>query len=157
MIPHSRRGVTIKTAAFLAVFTMAGNASAGTQTFTPVVGGSPAYREQPALLNGKKVTLVRVTLYFHQMDLPPGSAQPIGLELFKYFLKDASGNIGHCEQWIKKVQTDEAAWTKQHQTFPYLEINTAENAVPLKINGRTIYRGEDVLCWEAMDFGPPVY
>jgi hypothetical protein len=157
VIPHCEHAVRIKTAILLTVLIAASPPSAATPNFTPFVGGSPAYKEQQAVLNGKKITLVQVTIYFHQMDLPPGSAQPIGLAFFKYFLKDTSGNMGHCEQWIKKVQADEGAWTKQKPTFPYLEINTAENAVPLKINGQTVYRGKDVLCWETMDFGPPVY
>src|SRR5882757_6697437 len=87
-------------------------AIAQAQDFTPFVGGSPAVTESKAIFQGKPVTIVRITAYFHQMDLPPGSAQPIGLEEFKFFIKDPNGNMAKCENWVRKVQADEAAWSK---------------------------------------------
>jgi len=131
--------------------------SARAQDFTPFAGGSPAFTEFKAMFQGKPVTIVRITAYFHQMDLPPGSAQPIGLEEFKFFIKDPNGNMAKCEKWIQKVQADEAAWTKAKPTFPYLEINIAAGAKPVTVGGVTTFRGFDVRCWEAMDFGPPLY
>ena len=127
------------------------------QNFAPFAGGSPAFAESKAMLNGKPVTIVRITAYFHQMDLPPGSAQPVGLEYFKFFIKDPNGNMAHCERWIGRIQADEAAWSKSKPTFPYLEINIAEGAKPVTVNGMQAFRGTDVRCWEAMDFGPPLY
>jgi hypothetical protein len=127
------------------------------QDFTPFAGGSPAFAESKAMLDGKLVTIVRITVYFHQMDLPPHSVQPIGLEYFKYFVKDSNGNMARCENWIKRIQADEAAWTKSKPTFPYLEVNMAEGAKPVVVNGLQAFRGYDVRCWEAMDFGPPLY
>ncbi len=133
-------------------------ASAGsTLNFTPFTAGGPAYQESKAMLNGQPVTIVRITAYYHQMDLPPRSAQPIGLEYFKFFIKDPSGNMAHCEKWIDRIQADEAAWTKQKPTFPYLEIDMAQGAKPVVVNGMSTFRGADVHCWEAMDFGPPLY
>ena len=132
-------------------------AVARAQDFTPFVGGSPAFVESKAMFQGKPVTIVRITAYFHQMDLPPGSAQPIGLEEFKFFIKDPNGNMARCEKWVQKVQADEAAWSKAKPTFPYLEIVIAEGARPITVNGVTTFRGFDVRCWEAMDFGPPLY
>jgi len=148
----------MKAAAILAMLAFAGTASAAsTPNFTPFAGGAPAYKEQSAMMLGNRVTIVRITSYFHQMDLPPHSAQPIGLEYFMYFLKDTAGNMAHCEKWIDKVQADEAAWTKQKPTFPYLEINTAKGAKPFELQGHIVYHGKDIRCWEAMDFGPPLY
>ena len=131
--------------------------TARAQNFTPFAGGSPAFAESKAMLNGKPVTIVRITAYFHQMDLPPHSAQPFGLEYFKFFIKDPNGNMADCERWIKRIQADEAAWSPSKPTFPYLEINIAEGAKPVVVNGMTAFRGFDVRCWEAMDFGPPLY
>jgi hypothetical protein len=127
------------------------------QDFAPFVGGSPAFTESKAMFQGKPVTVVRITAYFHQMDLPPRSAQPIGLEEFKFFIKDPNGNMAKCEKWVQKVQADEAAWSQAKPTFPYLEINIAEGAKPVTVNGLATYRGFDVRCWEVMDFGPPLY
>ena len=62
------------------------------QDFTPFAGGSPAFTESKAMLNGQPVTVVRITAYFHQMDLPPSSALQIGLQEFKFFMKDPNGN-----------------------------------------------------------------
>jgi len=132
-------------------------ALAHAQDFAPFAGGSPAFTESKAMFEGKPVTIVRITAYFHQMNLPPHSAQPIGLEEFKFFIKDPNGNMARCEKWVQKVQADEAAWSKAKPTFPYLEINIAEGAKPLTVNGLATYRGFDVRCWEAMDFGPPLY
>ena len=103
------------------------------------------------------MTLVRITYEYHEMDLPPGSVQPIGLIFIRYFIKDAAGNMAHCEKWIKRVQADEAAWTRQKPTFPYFELNVATNAKPLKWKGMDVYSGADVRCWEAMDFGQPLF
>jgi hypothetical protein len=127
------------------------------QDFTPFAGGSPAFTESKAMLDGQLVTVVRITVYFHQMDLPPHSAQPIGLEYFKFFIKDPNGNMSRCEKWVQKVQADAAAWSPSKPTFPYLEINIADGAKPVVVNGMTAFRGFDVRCWEAMDFGPPLY
>ena len=132
-------------------------AVAQAQDFSPFVGGSPAFKEFKALFEGKWVTVVQITAYFHQMNLPPHSAQPIGLEEFRFFVKDAKGNMARCEKWIQKVQADEAAWSKAKPTFPYLEINLADGAKPLTVRGTTAYRGFDARCWETMDFGPPLY
>ena len=132
-------------------------ASAWAVDFSSFTGGSPAFSEYKAMFQGKPVTIVQIRAYYHQMDLPPGSAQPIGLEEFKSFIKDPNGNMAHCEKWVQKVQADEAAWNKSKPTFPYLEINIAEGAKPVVVNGVTTYRGFDVRCWEAMDFGPPLY
>ena len=132
-------------------------AIAQAQDFAPFVGGSPAFREFNAMVDGKPVTVVQITAYFHQMNLPPHSAQPIGLEEFRFFIKDAKGNMARCEKWIQKVQADEAAWSKAKPTFPYLEINLADGAKPVTVRGTTAYRGFDARCWETMDFGPPHY
>jgi hypothetical protein len=132
-------------------------ATAQAQDFAPFVGGGPAFAESKAMFEGKPVTIVRITAYYHQMDLPPGSAQPIGLEEFKFFIKDTKGNMARCEKWIQKVQADEAAWGKAKPTFPYLEINIADGAKPVTVKGMTVYRGFDARCWETEDFGPPLY
>jgi len=131
--------------------------AAHAQDFSPFVGGSPAFAESKATFEGKPVTIVRITAYLHQMNLPPGSAQPTGLEEFKFFIKDAQGKMARCEKWVQKVQADEAAWTKAKPTFPYLEINIAEGAKPVTVRGMAVYRGFDAGCWETMDFGPPLY
>jgi hypothetical protein len=127
------------------------------QDFAPFVGGGPAFAESKAMFEGKPVTIVRITAYYHEMDLPPRHAQPIGLEEFKFFIKDPYGNMARCEKWIRKVQADEAAWSKAKPTFPYLEIDIAERSKPVTIRGMTVYRGVDARCWETMDFGPPLY
>ena len=132
-------------------------AVAQAQDFAPFVGGNPAFKEFQAKVDGKPVTVVQITAYFHQMNLPPHSAQPIGLEEFRFFIKDAQGNMDRCEKWIQKVQADEAAWSKAKPTFPYLEINLADNAEPVTIRGTTGYHGYAARCWETMDFGPPLY
>jgi hypothetical protein len=132
-------------------------AIAQAQDFAPFVGGSPAFAESKAMFEGKPVTIVRITAYFHQMNLPPHSAQPIGLEEFRFFIKDAKGNMARCEKWIQKIQADEAAWSKAKPTFPYLEINIADGAKPVTVKGVTTYRGFDARCWETMDFGSPLY
>ena len=62
--------------------------AAQTLTFPPFTAGGPAFVESHTTLNGHPVTVVRITAFYHQMDLPAGSAQPIGLEYFKYFIKD---------------------------------------------------------------------
>jgi len=153
---QARNGAAI--AVLLAGLTVAGFASAaGTPNFGPDTGGNPTYKELPAVVGGKNVTLVRITYEYHEMDLPPGSAQPIGLIPVRYFVKDAAGNMAHCGEWIKKIQADEAAWTRQKPTFPYFEINIATKATPLKWKGMSVYKGTDVRCWEAMDFGAPLF
>lgn len=128
---------------------------------TVTAGGSPLYREGTVTEQGRPTTLAKISLYFHQMDLPPGSVQPIGLEEFFYILaSDKTGNARHCATWVERVRADEAAWTKQDKLFPYLQIAIAPNARPVAIaalNGLTAWRDKDVLCWEAMDFGPPLY
>jgi hypothetical protein len=148
----------MKTAAILTLVALSSTASAaGAQNFTPATGGNPTFKEQSATVAGKTVTLVRITYEYHEMDLPPGSAQPIGLIFIRYFIKDSAGNMAHCEKWIKKVQADEATWTKQKPTFPYFELNIAENAKALKWKGMEVFTGMDVRCWEVMDFGPPLF
>lgn len=132
--------------------------AASTPDFTPFTGGGPLASEFGAKLNGKPVTIVQLSAYYHQMDLPKGSVQPIGLELFFFVIKSAKpGNAAHCEQWVAQVQADEAAWTKQSPTFPYLEINHAKDARPVLINGLQAYQDADVECWEARDLGPPLF
>jgi hypothetical protein len=148
----------MKTIAVLALLTASASAAAAeTANFTPQTGGNPTFTEVPATIAGKSVTLVRITYEYHEMDLPPGSAQPIGLIPIRYYVKDSAGNMAHCEKWIKKIQADEAAWTKQKPTFPYFELNVASNAKPVKWKGMAVYKGADVRCWEAMDFGPPLF
>jgi hypothetical protein len=127
------------------------------QDFAPFVGGSPSFSESRATFEGKPVTIVRIIAYYHQMNLPPRHAQPIGLGESRFFIKDPYGNMARCEKWIRKVQADEAAWTKAKPTFPYLEINIAENTKPVTIRGMAVYRGVNVRCWETMDFGSPLY
>jgi hypothetical protein len=128
-----------------------------TPEFSPYVGGFPSFGERGALINGKKVTLVAITAFVHDMDLPPGGVQELDGET-KYFVKDdGAGNMAHCEKWIKQVRADERAWTKKDATYPYLEINVATNAKPLTWKGMTVYRGFDVRCWEVMDFGQPEF
>ncbi len=141
----------------IAGFTLAASLpvyAAQTPTFTPFVGGSSTFSEVSATISGKKVTLVRIDSFVHDMDLPPGSVQLFS-DSVKYFLKDGSGNPDHCEKWIKRIAADEAAWTKKSGTYPYLEINVATNAKPLTWKGTKVYKGADVRCWEAMDFGQP--
>lgn len=57
----------------------------------------------------------------------------------------------------KKIQADEAAWSRAKPTFPYLEINIADGAKPVTIRGTTAYHGYAARCWETMDFGAPLY
>ncbi len=148
----------MKAAAFLALLAAnSGISAAATPNFSPQTGGNPAFKEVPATVKGKTVTLVRITYEYHEMDLPPGSVQPIGLIPIRYFIKDAAGNMAHCEKWVKRVQADEAAWTRQKPTFPYFELNVADNANALKWKGMDVFKGTDVRCWEAMDFGPPLF
>jgi hypothetical protein len=133
-------------------------AAAQTQSFTPFDGGAPDAGEIPGTLNGKAVTVLRITADYHQMNLPPHTAQPIGLRNFFYVLKGSpTGHSARCEAYIKKVQKDEAAWTKASPTFPYLEINFAQGAKQVTVNGIGVYREIDIQCWEAFDMGPPVF
>jgi hypothetical protein len=148
----------MKAAAFLALLAASTGASgAATPNFTPATGGNPTFKEESAVVDGKTVTLVRITYEYHEMDLPPGSVQPIGLIFIRYFTKDSAGNMTHCEKWIKRVQADEAAWTRQKPTFPYFELNVTANARALKWRGMDVFKGTDVRCWEAMDFGQPLF
>jgi hypothetical protein len=124
--------------------------------FTPFVGGGPYFVEGTTTINGMKVTLVGITAFLHDMDLPPGSVQEFDGET-KLFIKDVAGNVAHCEKWIKRIRADEAAWTNKDATYPYIEINVASNAKPLTWRGKQVYRGTDMRCWEVMDFGPPDY
>src|ERR1700761_8778657 len=126
--------------AILALSALSLSVVAQAQDFAPFVGGSPAFKESKAMFEGKPVTLVQITAYFHQMNLPPRSVQPIGLEEFRFFIKDVKGNMARCEKWIQKVQADEAAWSKSKPTFPYLEINVADGAKPVTVRGMTVYR-----------------
>ncbi|HTJ63213.1 MAG TPA: hypothetical protein VL899_05325 [Alphaproteobacteria bacterium] len=148
----------MKTIALLALLTASASASAaGAANFAPATGGKPTYEELRATVAGKAATLVRVTYEYHEMDLPPGSTQPIGLIPVRYFVKDFAGNMARCETWIKRIRADESAWTKQKPTYPYFELNVATNAKPLTWKGMAVYKGTDVRCWEAMDFGPPLF
>ncbi len=122
--------------------------------FTPYVGGNPSLGERAAIIDGKKVTLIGITAFLHDMDLPPGGVQEFDGET-KYFVKDGTGNLAHCKKWIKRIEADERSWTKRDGTYPYLEINVASNAEPLTWKGMTVYKGADVRCWEVMDFGQP--
>jgi hypothetical protein len=145
-------------AASAALFVSISAFAAQTPTFTPYDGGAPASDEIAGTFNGKPVIMVRISADYHQMNLPPQTAQPIGLRRFFYFLKNGTkGNAARCETWVKKVKTDEAAWTKASPTFPYLEINIAQGAKPVTINGIGVYRDADVQCWEAQDLGAPVF
>jgi hypothetical protein len=128
--------------------------AAETPNFTPYVGGNPTFGQKAAVIDGKKVTLIAITAFLHDMDLPPGGVQEFDGET-KYFVKDGTGNLAHCEKWIKRIKADERAWTKKDGTYPYLEINVASNAKSLTWKGMTVYKGTDVRCWEAMDFGQP--
>ncbi|HEX4505527.1 MAG TPA: hypothetical protein VH722_07330 [Alphaproteobacteria bacterium] len=85
-----------------ALVALSSSAAAHAQDFSPFVGGGPAFREFKAMVEGRQVTVVQITAYFHQMNLPPRSVQPIGLEEFRFFIKDAQGNTDRCEKWIKK-------------------------------------------------------
>ncbi len=145
-------------AACAALFASASALAAETPTFTPYDGGAPGYDEIAGTFNGRPVIMVRIAASYHQMNLPPLTAQPIGLRTFFYFLKTgAKGNAARCETWVKTVKKDEAAWTKASPTFPYLEINIAQNAKPVTINGTTVYRDADVQCWEGLDLGAPLF
>ena len=140
------------------LFASASALAAQTPTFTPYDGGAPASGEIAGTYAGKPVIMVRISADYHQMNLPPQTAQPIGLRRFFYFLKNGTkGNAARCETWIRKVKKDEAAWTKASPTFPYLEINIAQGAKPVTINGIGAYRDADVQCWEAQDLGPPLF
>ncbi len=147
----------MKTIAILALLAAGTASGAGTANFSPATGGNPTFKEQSATVEGKTVTLVRITYEYHEMDLPPGSVQPIGLIFIRYFIKDSTGNMAHCEKWIERVRADEAAWTKQKPTFPYFELNVAANAKALKWKGMDVFKGTDVRCWEAMDLGQPLF
>jgi hypothetical protein len=125
---------------------------------TVFVGGNPGFEVKSVTVDGTRQTVVQMTGYFHQMDLPPHSVQPIGLEEFFFVLKARDPWFAdRCEKWITTVHDDEGAWTDRDPTYPYFEIDIAANARPLTINGLRVYREKDVLCWEAMDFGPPLY
>lgn len=131
----------------------------GTTVFT---GAAPFYAELALPVDGTLIdtpaTVVKVGAWYHQMNLAPGSIQPIGLLVHFYIAKNpATGNASRCEQWVNQVRQDEQAWSASSATFPYLEIDVAPGAKPVTLNGQQIYRDSDVLCWEARDFGPPVY
>jgi hypothetical protein len=122
--------------------------------FSPFAGARPTYGERATVIDGKKVTLVVVQAFLHDMGLGPGGVQEFDEEK-RYFVKDGSGNLFRCEKWIKQVNADERAWKTKDGKYPYLEINVATNAKPITFAGKTVYRGADVRCWEAMDFGQP--
>jgi hypothetical protein len=122
------------------------------------VGGAPAYEEIQSTFHGQPVTLVQMSASYHQMDLQPHHVQVIGLIEFFYVLKEKPDYQARtCEKWITQIQGDEAAWTQDDAMYPYFELDTAAHAKPMTINGLHVYRAKDVLCWEAMDFGPPLY
>jgi hypothetical protein len=62
-----------------------------------------------------------------------------------------------CEKWITQIQDNKAAWTKDDAMYPYFELDIAANAKAMTINGLRVYRARGVLCWEAMDFRPPLF
>ena len=145
-------------AACATLFASASALAAQTPNFTSYDGGAPGFDEIAGTYAGKPIIMVRIAASYHQMNLPPQTAQPIGLRTFFYFLKAGPhGNAARCETWVKKVKMDEAAWTKASPTFPYLEINIAQGAKPITINGIAVYRDPDVQCWEALDLGAPVF
>jgi hypothetical protein len=138
--------------------------------FTPVgiyTGGMPAFSEQHVVPDGRKsmATVLQISAALHQMDLLPGSVQPIGLAtLFSIAKENNDGQAARCMRWVERVANGEAAWmaapvTAKPMTFPYLAMTVAAGATPAyTINGgMPVYREADVLCWEAEDFGPPVY
>ncbi len=126
---------------------------------TIFVGGNPFYQQSTILMpDGEENAIIRIGSYFHQMDLAPHSAQPIGLgRIFNVLRDPGSWYAARCEQWVQKVHDDEAAWTSASKTYPYLVIDIAADAQPVTINGVSAYGAKDVLCWEAFDFGPPLY
>jgi hypothetical protein len=125
---------------------------------TVFVGGGPGYEEIQTTFHGQPVTLVQMVASYHEMDLPPHHVQVIGLEEFFFVLKEKPDyQAKTCEKWITQVQGDEAAWTQNDTMYPYLELDIAAKAKVMNIDGYNVYRAKDVLCWEAMDFGPPLY
>jgi len=142
--------------AWLGVFVLAIPVSAMAQT--TFVGGGPAYQEMTVNIEGTPRTVVQLTGYFHQMDLAPHHAQPIGLGEAFYVVKDEKPwNASHCETWIKQIQGDELAWNEKKTMFPYWEIQIAADAKPYYVDGMPVWHDRDVSCWEAMDFGPPLF
>jgi len=121
-------------------------------------GGAPGWSQWQGTINGKPVTIVQMWADYHEMDLPPGHTQPIGLiEYVNVALENPTFQARRCEKWIEQVQHDEADWTEDARTYPYLEIDIASHAKFVLVDAEQVYRAKDVLCWEAMDFGPPVY
>ncbi|MGH6878644.1 MAG: hypothetical protein ACREHV_14880 [Rhizomicrobium sp.] len=138
---------------------VSGSAQFGGDWVGPLVftGADPAFQEMPAPIEGQRV-IVQINAYFHQMDLAPHRTQPIGLvEYFNVEKGTHDYQAEMCEKWTTKVHDDEADWTEGQTVFPYLEIDIAKHAKPFMLNGVQVYRARDVLCWEAMDFGPPLY
>jgi hypothetical protein len=127
--------------------------AAQTPTFTPYVGAEPTYGQRSAVVGGKTVKLAAITAFLHDMD-NSGGVQEFDGET-QYFIEDGSENLAHCKRWIKQIQADEKAWIKGDATYPYLEINTASNAKPLTWKSHAVYKGAEVRCWEARDFGQP--
>jgi hypothetical protein len=133
-------------------------AAGSTPEFSPFAGGRPESFELHRTLYGKPVTIVQIRVSYHQMNLPPLTAQPIGFRKYYYVLKGKRAlNAARCEKWVEKVQKDEAAYTKASPTFPYFEINLAQGAKPLTVGGLDVFKEADVQCWEALDLGPPVF
>jgi len=125
---------------------------------TVFVGGNPSFGEFQTKIDGRAFTVVKMAGFYHEMNLPPNSAQPIGLEEFFFVVKSVpKWNDDRCEKWIGKVHADEGAWTTDSATYPYWEIDIAANAKPLTVDGLRAYWDKDVSCWETMDFGPPLY
>jgi hypothetical protein len=99
-----------------------------------------------------------MTASYHEMDLPPHQVQVIGLVQYFYVLKEKPDyQATTCEKWITQVQNDEAGWTQDDTMFPYIELDIAPRAKATLIESMHVYHAKDVLCWEAMDFGPPLY
>jgi len=122
------------------------------------VGGAPAYQEIESTYRGKPVTLVQMAASYHEMDLPPHHVQIIGFIEYFYVLKEKPDyEADRCEQWVTQVLSDEAGWSQDNSMYPYFEIDIAAHAKRIKIGGDDVYRARDVLCWEAMDLGPPRY
>ena len=139
----------------LCVFAAKATALPSQNTF---VGGAPAYQEWVMDVNGVPRTIVQMSGYFHQMNLPPHHGQPIGLEEFYYVIKDAKPwNAARCETWIRRVDNDEILWQQNQTVYPYWQIQIAGDAKPITVEGYTLWQDRDVTCWEAMDFGPPLY
>lgn len=124
----------------------------------PLTGVPVVAQKTKMVVGGKAVDVLKVGFYYHRMDLPPHSRQPIGLEEFLFIQMDAaSGNADKCMQWFDKVSQDEKSWSHEMSTYPYFEVTIHDGAQAAKSDGVVVFQDQDVHCWEASDFGPPLY